>query len=543
MAPRYFCLIQRADRRANSLALLLLALATGCGSDSNTPTAPARGGASAAGAASPDAALPDSLDDAPALDTGVTPAVEGVGAPPLDVAPLDPAATGGRADAPDASTAEGADASAPELGPVAPPDTTVVLDIPWDMAGIVGTGQSLAVGDPGAARNTPQGTARLTAQPFQNLKLSVESVTWPVDSNDPRLTLIPLVEPMGPNPNMYPSSWPRNIAGETAHSAMGNQITSLVKAAGGADYVSVHGEVGENGQCLSFLAKNATPVGLNGRAYEATLIETRAITRLARAAGKTYGVGAIIVTHGECDQGNANYEQQLHQLWADYDADLRAITGQAQPPLLIVSQQNSGGDRSPSTRAQWRIGSDFGSDAVCSGPKYQYPYSGDSIHMLVDGYEQLGEKYAQVYYERVILGKDWQPLQPTSVARAGRVITVNFHVPVPPLAWQDSFQAPHQSAGTEWRAGKGFEVRAGNTSVVIDSVEIVGDAVRISVASDLPANDVTVGYAVTGEPAPMAAPFAGTFRWGQLRDSDPFVGSTTQRPQPNFAVAFELPVP
>jgi len=523
MAARQFRSIECADISTRSLTLLLLALAAACGSDSNTTAAPAPGVPDAPGAAPTDTASPGS---------------------PGDAAPPDPAAAAGSgADAGGPSTGEGADASVPGQGPIEPPDTTLVLDIPWDMAGIVGTGQSLAVGDPGAARNTPQGTPRLTTQPFQNLKLSVANVTWPVDSNDPRLTLIPLVEPMGPNPNMYPSSWPRNIAGETAHSAMGNQITSLVKAAGGADYVNVHGEVGENGQCLSFLVKNATPVGLNGRAYEATLIETRAITRLAQAAGKTYGVGAIIVTHGECDQGNANYEQQLHQLWADYNTDLRAITGQTQPLLMIVSQQNSGADRSASTRGQWRIGVDFPSDAVCSGPKYQYPYSGDSIHMLADGYEQLGEKYAQVYYERVILGNDWQPLQPTSVARAGRVISVNFHVPVPPLAWQDSFQAPHQSAGTEWRAGKGFEVRAGNTNVVIDSVEIVDDSVRISVASDLPANNVTVGYAVTGEPAPMAAPFAGTFRWGQLRDSDPFVGSTTGRPQPNFAVAFELPVP
>lgn len=41
----------------------------------------------------------------------------------------------------------------------------------------------------------------------------------------------------------------------------------------------------------------------------------------------------------------------------------------------------------------------------------------------------------------------------------------------------------------------------------------------------------------------MATPFAGTVRWGQLRDADPFVGSTTLKAQPNFAVAFELPVP
>jgi hypothetical protein len=32
-------------------------------------------------------------------------------------------------------------------------------------------------------------------------------------------------------------------------------------------------------------------------------------------------------------------------------------------------------------------------------------------------------------------------------------------------------------------------------------------------------------------------------RWGQLKDSDPFVGDFTKLVQPNYAVAFELPVP
>ena len=44
-----------------------------------------------------------------------------------------------------------------------------------------------------------------------------------------------------------------------------------------------------------------------------------------------------------------------------------------------------------------------------------------------------------------------------------------------------------------------------------------------------------VGYALTGDPTAMATPFVGTFRWGLLRDSDPFVGTATQKPQPNYA--------
>jgi hypothetical protein len=316
-----------------------------------------------------------------------------------------------------------------------------------------------------------------------------------------------------------------------------------VGAVDGGDYVGVHGEVGENGQGIVFLRKNAAQSGVNGRAYQATLIETRAITRLAQAMGKTYGVGAITVTHGESDAGNASYESDLYQLWSDYQVDLPAITGQTQKIQMIVSQQNSSTNfRSASTMAAWKIGVDHPGDVVCSGPKYQYPYYSDAVHLVTAGYRQLGEKYGQIYFERVVLGNDWQPLAPTTVERGGaRLVTVHFHIPVSPLAWEETFQAPHQAI-PEWQTGKGFELRAATGRVAIASVEISGDAVQITPAADLPATGVFVGYALTADAA-MATPFAGTVHWGQLRDSDPFVGTATHTAQPNYAVAFELPVP
>jgi hypothetical protein len=433
-------------------------------------------------------------------------------------------------------------------------ETGALLHTPWQWTGIIGTGQSLSVGEPDGVRNTPAAAARLTTQPFSNQQLSTGNLPWPIDSNDASLRLVPLVEPIGRPSTSYPSSWPTNIAGETHHAAMANQITTLVKGAGGADYVTIHSAVGENGQGLNLLIKGATPgpEGVTGHAYEATLIETRAITRLAQEAGKTYGVGAITVTHGESDAGDTTYASRLHQLYTDYVADLAAITGQTEPPLMIVSQQHSSGaDRTPSTLEQWRIGLSYPTEVVCSGPKYQYPYTPDSVHMMVEGYELMGEKYAQIYHERVVLGRDWQPLQPTTVARSGRVVTVTFHVPVGPLVWETSFQEPHQGTPA-WSAGKGFELRAGADPIGIESVEIVGDTVQITAAVDLPAAGVTVGYALGTDPITtdggttppaMTEPFIGTFRWGLLRDSDPFVGSTTQKVQPNFAVAFEMPLP
>ena len=37
--------------------------------------------------------------------------------------------------------------------------------------------------------------------------------------------------------------------------------------------------------------------------------------------------------------------------------------------------------------------------------------------VMTEGYEELGEKYGQVYFQRVVLGNAWQPLQPSSVER------------------------------------------------------------------------------------------------------------------------------
>ncbi len=409
---------------------------------------------------------------------------------------------------------------------------------PWDWTGIVGTGQSLSVG----ANGTP---LIATTQPYANLKLALGNLSVPpYDASSSELTMVPLVEPIHPLASGYPSAYPYNLYGESPHTAMANQISALYAAAAAGDYVSVHTVVGESGQGMTVIEKGATDTGTTGHAYAATLFEAEAIARLAQAAGKKYGIGAIIITHGESDAGNDNYASDLYQLVSDYNADLAPLTGQTQKIPMLVTQQHSvpdtQGSTSASTLAQWKAGVDHPGEVVCSGPKYQYEYSTDHIHLTAASYDRLGEKYGQVFFERVVLGNDWQPLQPTSVQRNGNVITVNFHVPVGPLAWDETMPAPHQSVLTEWKNGRGFEVAAGGTRVGIDSVEIAGDALTITCSSDPGASGVVVRYAMTADGTPMPG---GTSRWGQLRDSDPFVGATSGTAQPNYAVAFELPVP
>ncbi len=415
----------------------------------------------------------------------------------------------------------------------AEPDSEV--NIPWDWAGVIGTGQSLSVG----AQANP---VISQSQPYNNLKLSLGGLKIPpYDTDSSLLEMVPLVEPIRSFATGYPGPYPGNIYGETPHTAMGNQITYMVNALSGRDYITAHTVVGESGQGMTALCKGATDTGSVGRAYAASIFEVTAIDRLAKAAGKTYGVGGIILTHGETDCGNSNYESDIRKLWSDYNEDIKAITGQTQKIPLFVVQQHSCpySGWSVGTLAQWKAGVDYPGDIICIGPNYQRLYHSDNVHLVAQGYQQLGEKYGQVYYERVVLGNDWQPLQPTSASKSGNVITVNFHVPVAPLVWDNTLPAPNQSSLTEWRNGKGFEVTAAGSRITINSVEISGNSVKITCASDLSASDIKVGYAFT---ASGSARTGGTFRWGLLRDSDPFRGSISGAYQPNFCVAFEIPV-
>ena len=247
--------------------------------------------------------------------------------------------------------------------------------------------------------------------------------------------MVPLVEPIRPLAASYPSAYPENIYGETPHTAMADQVTALAMQAASRDYLTIHSVVGESGQPLTVIEKNPTGLpttGTSGQAYAATLFEAAAITRLAAAAGKTYGIGAIVMTHGESDAGNSAYADQLYQLLSDYNADLAEITGQTAKIPMLLSQQNSEptdtGDVAVSALQQWQAGVEHPGEIVCTGPKYQYSYATDSAHVHLDptGYDELGEKYGQVYFERVVLGHDWQPLQPISASVSGTVVTVQF---------------------------------------------------------------------------------------------------------------------
>ncbi len=387
-----------------------------------------------------------------------------------------------------------------------------------DWVAIIGTGQSLSVG----AGAPPISTV----QPYHNLKLldSGPDPRYPLDGGGD-LSLVPLVEPIKPHLLGYDDTqYPNNIAGETPNTGMANEISKLWLDRVGGDYVTLQSPVGWSGHCLRDIDRRGT-----GRAYPGSLSEGRSFQRLADEAGKSFAFGAIILTHGECDAGTPTYEEGLFQLWQDYNDDLRAITGQSQDVPLLVSQQSTIlVPRGGSSVAVWRLGVDHPGQGYCVGPKYQYQYNGDHLHMDAAGYRRIGEKYAEVFDLVVNQGIFWKPVQPNTVVRDGVRLIITFDVPNPPLNWDENISAPHQEVHPAWANGKGFEVSDSTGELTISSVDIVSDdTVEITLDQEPTGSNLLLRYALTQDGTGIQGGTDLGMR-GQLRDSDALVGYDLQ---------------
>lgn len=396
---------------------------------------------------------------------------------------------------------------------------------PFDWVGIVGTGQSLAVGSQAA-------DVVSRSQPFDNKKLVDDGPDpkYPLTGGAPRFALAPLTEPFRSPLAGYDgiTDYPNNIRGESPQSGMANQISALVRARTGGDYVTLHSAVGKGGSALRGIDKT----GGGTPAYLGTLAEARAFTELARAEGKTFGYGALVLTHGEADYQNPEYGAGIKALLDAYNEDLKAITGQTRDIVMLASQQSARGRNASNSSFQlWRAGLEHPGKIVCTGPKYQYGYAADNLHMPAPGYRRLGEKYGEVYDLVVNQGTAWKPLQPRSATRSGNTVAVVFDVPNPPLAWDDSLEPNHQTKYREWAAGRGFEARdESNAALTITSVAITAPDTVTLTLSGTPSGMVKVSYAITPDADATNVPNVNRTGGlveglrGQLRDSDELVG-------------------
>ena len=272
---------------------------------------------------------------------------------------------------------------------------------------------------------------------------------------------------------------------------------------------------GEGGRTIERLSKECTNEGY----YESTFIKSLDNT-LAAINGKTVSCSAIIYMQGEHnsvswrakDQGltpgtngtldKTEYKDLLLTLKNNMQADIMAKYEQSEKPLFFIYQTSGGYLKIkdlPVVMAQIEFAEE-NSDVVLLNPHYAMPDYTNG-HLSTNGYRWYGELMSKSLIKKLVNKSDAETLKPTNFDVNGKKITIDYHVPVPPLVL-DTWTTPMQS-------NYGFEVYKNNSVVTISSVELLGDnQVEITCNTDL-TGKVEVVYAGTT--------VNGS---GNLRDSD-----------------------
>jgi hypothetical protein len=501
-----------------------------------------------------------------AADRSVVPGDERPATAPADASADTTTPATDAADAHDATTDAPDDADAHEAGPPPPPPpppgplSPTYVD--YDVNHVLITGQSNAVANGG----TPVLTA---VQPFTNLMFDTGVMPMTTcDGNGCKTyqtpnAFVPLVE----------SDQFFNYKVETSANGIADEISHLAvqkyELGARAGYplkhdvlASMHGRSGNTYWCLrkGFCQYNADRGHLSP--FAQGMMEVTSAKAIAAAAGKTHVVRAVVAIHGESDHyayvdgtpefplpgtdGVPNeikdYSDGLVEWQRDYESSVKAITGQAQSIPLFISAISGWTTTRTSQVAQWQLDAHIRAPGkvVYVTPAYPLSVLNDCLHFDSTGQRRLGEYFAKAYARVVFAGEAWEPVRPKNITRVGNVVTVTYHVPVPPL----TLDTVHVSNPGSY----GFDFLDNGAMVAVANVAVsAADTVTITLGAVPSGVNMRLRYAQNQDTNPATrcigpgTVYGGGAR-GNLRDSD----ATPSRygyDLWNWGANFDFPVP
>ena len=282
---------------------------------------------------------------------------------------------------------------------------------------------------------------------------------------------------------------------------------------------------GEGGKTIELLSKECTNSAYNSGYYASTFLKILNNT-LQTLPGKTISCPAIIYMQGEdnCKNPAWNagkgltsgtdattdkkaYKALLLKLKNNMQADIMQKYGQKQKPMFFIYQTSGVYTQErqiPISMAQLEF-ADENDDVVLLNPHYEMP-DYDGGHLSTNGYRWYGEMTAKTLYEVLVRKKTFQPVYPEKFTISGRTVTINYHVPVPPLVLDTRI--------TPKIANYGFNLYRDNIALGLSRVQIVDDTTVVITSYTTLTGKVEVSYA--------SNVYIGS---GNLRDSD--IGTTS----------------
>jgi hypothetical protein len=268
------------------------------------------------------------------------------------------------------------------------------------------------------------------------------------------------------------------------------------------------------GTCITDLSKGSAT-------YNSLISQVQTAKNTASSLGKTFSVPAFCWAQGEEDYraGGANganygttkyvpteYSTKLIKLINDLNSDIKAITGQTDDVKCIMYQlasQNPYG-RYPRIAIEQLKAAILDKRIILAKTMYDIEYDiTDNVHVPNKTYRNIGNHYGIALFDAIVKKEHKLPIYPIKSTVVGTAIYIQFHVPIKPLVFDESWVSPLTDGK------KGFNlVNVTNefttsatiavSETTITNVELVSaDTVKITM-SGTPAAGTRLTYGVNG---------------------------------------------
>lgn len=246
---------------------------------------------------------------------------------------------------------------------------------------------------------------------------------------------------------------------------------------------------------------------------------------VATGKGRKLEMDGFHIIHGHSDMNNgtsrATYLGYLEEWRADLVSDVSQHTDQGDFLTVIDQSSNWVGYGNGPDVVLAQLDAHRQSEGIILACSTYCVGDPASVHKSGIGYYHLGEYHARAF----LAGSSWNPLMPTSVVRSGAVITVEFDVPTPPLAFDTSRIAAQTNMG--------FGYTDDTSSASISSVALGANGTSV---------EITLNTTPTGANPLVGYGTLGSTEYGNLRDSEDAVSISDGATLANWCVQFLDPV-
>lgn len=270
---------------------------------------------------------------------------------------------------------------------------------------------------------------------------------------------------------------------------------------------------GEGGKSITQLSKGST--------YYTTLINNiQTAKNMAESLGKSFSVPILCWTQGEEDyraggvasQYNTGiyipteYSNKLITLLDDLNVDIKAITGQVDDVKMVMYQVASHNPygRYPRIAIEQLKAAILDKRIILAKTMYDVEYNpADNVHAPNKTYRNMGNHYGISIFDAIINDNHRLPIYPVKSQIVGNILYLQFHVPVKPLQFDETWVSPLADGK------KGFNLvtvmneyttaaTIASSPTTITNVEIISsDTVKITM-SGVPVTGTRLTYGVNG---------------------------------------------